>query len=72
MEGVFLLVLSSPCPLSVFSSVRAWLRVPDILSGYTEGQIFSLMEGKRTCETRGLERERSGKSEGRQEEMEDG
>lgn len=41
--------------------------MPEILSGYNEGQIFSLMEGKRTCETRGLERERdpANQSEGR-------
>lgn len=41
-----------------FSSYRALLRAPEILSGYSEGQIFSLMEGKRTCETQGHERER--------------
>lgn len=37
------------------------LRVPEILSGYAEGQFFSLTEETRTCETGGPQRKREGR-----------
>lgn len=55
-----------PCQFSVcFLPTALCLHCQEFFSDTLKVRIFSLMEGKRTCETRGLERERiRGKAEG--------